>query len=102
MKLISIDNGEHFHKTSNDIGKAAVAPSDSLPASQPPSVPPPAIPTSRNGSSSVIVNHNNHIDGSSEKKPPPIPSRAPTTSLTNRPTAVRQSVTGVYGMKNVY
>ena len=101
MKLISIDDGEHFLRTANNVAKPV--PSDSPPANKtspseviPSSMPPPAAPKSGNGpSTNVIVNGNGHVDGSTDKKPPPIPSRAPTTSLSSRPQAARTSITGM-------
>ena len=102
MKLISVDNGEHFHKATNNIAKPT--PSGSPPANQlsppeilPPSMPAPAVPTSGNISQvSVIVNGTGHVDGTADKKPPPIPSRAPSTSLSSRPKADRTSVAGMH------
>ena len=75
MKLISIDNGEHFQKPSNNVVKAPASPNQDKP-------------------DAVIVNGTSHVDGNVEKKPPPIPSRAPTTSLTSRTKSERISVTG--------
>ena len=104
MKLISVDNGEHFSKAVNNVAKPA--PSGSPPANQPPpteflppSMPAPAVPTSGNfPPTKVIVNGTGHVDSGhvdADKKPPPIPSRAPTTSLSSKSKANRVSVTGM-------
>ena len=104
MKLISVDNGEHFSKAANNIAKSA--PSGSPPANQPPpteflppSMPAPAVPNSGNvPPMNVIVNGTGHVDAGhvdADKKPPPIPSRAPTTSLSSKSKGNRVSVTGM-------
>lgn len=80
MKLISLDNGEHFLKTTS--GTSSSTTSGSPTAEQ-------------EKRTSVIVNGNGHIDGAADKKPPPVPSRAPTTSLSNRPKPVRTPIAGI-------
>ena len=93
MKLISIDNGEHFAKPASPPANQ----NQGVPASvmQPPSVTPGNITSgNQDKQSNVIVNGTSHVDGPGEKKPPPIPSRAPTTSLSSRPKSEKQSVTG--------
>lgn len=86
MKLISVDDGEHFNKAAQ-----SGSPSEMLP----PSMPPPAPSTNKDKRSGVIVNGTGHVDGTADKRPPPIPSRAPTTSLSSRPKDARMSVTGM-------